>query len=164
MEIKLNKAFLIIGTNLGNRNENIEAAKIQLEKKVGRIKKISSVYETEPWGITDQPSFYNVVLVIETHLGAKDLLTALLQIEKEMGRIRHLKYGTRIIDLDILFYEDEVLSTDYLTIPHPRIQERNFVLKPLVEIAEDFIHPVFQKTTLQLLQECEDKLKVNKIH
>lgn len=152
-----------MGTNLGDRPAHLQQAIVEIERNIGSILNCSSVYETEPWGVTDQPSFYNQVLKVATTLDPLQLLTATLAIEKEMGRVRAERYGARIIDIDILFFDDLVINTDQLTIPHPRITERNFVLAPLAEIAPDLVHPVLHQTISEIWTAGNDQLGVKKI-
>jgi 2-amino-4-hydroxy-6-hydroxymethyldihydropteridine diphosphokinase len=130
-----------MGSNLGNRLANLRTAINSLSTKIQPLTQ-SSVYETEPWGYSDQPTFLNLVLKGETKLDPQDLLTFLKDTEKSMGRKETFRFGPRLIDLDILFFDDLVLESPNLTIPHPRIIERAFVLVPLAEITPDFIHPV----------------------
>lgn len=144
---------------MGDRRKNIETALKLIEQNIGNIINSSSIYETEPWGITDQPGFYNLVLQLQTDLSAEEVLSTSLDIEKKMGRIRHLKYGSRVIDIDILFYNLDILQLPHLTIPHPRISERNFVLAPLAEIAPTLVHPVLDKSIEQLRKDCTDTLR-----
>ncbi len=159
----MNIAFLIVGTNLGNKQKNLSEAISNLAKNVGVVSQVSSVYETAPWGLANQPFFYNQAVEIHTSLDAATLLQQLLQIEAHMGRIRTERYGTRIVDIDILFFNHEIITTDSLLIPHPRIAERNFVLAPLAEIVPDWVHPVWNKTIQCLLEQCNDTLTVNKV-
>jgi len=152
--------FLLLGSNLGDRLNNLTTARLLIEEKVGKIIHQSSVYRTEAWGKTDQPDFYNQVIQLQSVLLPEDLLASVLTIEKEMGRVRIEKWGTRVIDIDILFYNNSQISTYSLQVPHPEIQNRKFTLLPLDEIASDFIHPAFQKSIHQLLIECPDQLPV----
>lgn len=141
--------FLGIGSNLGDREKNINLA---LEKlgQVGYVRRVSSQYETEPVGYKDQPWFLNLVAELETQLSAPELLQALKALEKEMGRTPSPRFGPRPIDLDILLYDDLVLDTPELTVPHPRLAERAFVLIPLAEIAPQVLHPILKKSMREL--------------
>ena len=154
----MNKAYLLIGGNMGDRLANLENAKKAILKDIGNIENTSSVYETAAWGKEDQPAFLNQALLIETNLKAEDVMNTLLQIEKNMGRIRQEHLGPRTIDLDIIFFNDQIINSENLTIPHPQMRKRNFVLTPLHEIAPDFIHPIFNRSIAQLLMDCEDSL------
>ena len=155
--------FLGIGTNLGEREENLGKAIKLIEEHIGNITEESSVYETEPWGFQSETSFFNMVIKIETNLTPSGLLGRILMIEAMMGRLREGQgYKSRIIDIDILFFGSRIFENKILKIPHPRIQERRFVLVPLSEIAGDLLHPVFKKSIQELLQECKDKSKVLK--
>jgi len=160
----MNKAYLLIGGNLGNREENLSKAVDLINEQCGNITKTSSLYETAAWGVTEQPLFLNQALEISTSLNAKQLMRKALAIEKTMGRVRKEKFGPRIIDIDILFYENEVHDLSFLKIPHPELQNRRFVLVPLAEINSEFQHPVLKKTVAQLLEECPDNLEVKKIN
>jgi len=155
-------AYLLIGGNLGNRKENLHEAIALINKECGTLTRSSSIYETEAWGKTDQPSFLNQALEITTPLNARQLLRKILKIEKAMGRVRKEKLGPRIIDIDILFFENEIHDLRFLKIPHPEMQNRRFVLVPLAEINPEFQHPVFKKTIKELLEECPDLLNVKK--
>jgi 2-amino-4-hydroxy-6-hydroxymethyldihydropteridine diphosphokinase len=160
----MNKAYLLTGGNIGNREETLETALTLIRQYCGNIIAISSIYETAAWGKNDQPSFLNQALQIHTDLQPRRLLRQLLKIETRIGRVREEKYGPRIIDIDILFYNEEVHNYRLLKLPHPEIQNRRFVLVPLVEIAAEFIHPVLKKTIAELLAICPDKLEVSRIN
>lgn len=142
--------FIGLGSNIGNRDLNIEMALEKLQKKGVKILCYSSFYATKPYGYTDQPEFLNGVAEITTDLTPRCLLNLLLDIESELGRKRRIKWGPRIIDLDILFYDDLVIDEKGLTIPHPDLHNRRFVLEPLNEIDPEFIHPVLGKTVKEL--------------
>ena len=137
-------SYIGIGSNLGNRQENCFRALEILEKRGIKVQRKSSLYETEPWGVKDQPRFVNMVVQIETTLKPNDLLRILKDIETEIGRQDSFHWGPRMIDLDILLFNDLVLNEEDLQIPHPYLHEREFVLRPLNEIAPEVIHPVFQ--------------------
>ena len=156
-------AYLLIGGNLGNRKENLSKAVSLINEQCGPLTGSSSIYETEAWGITDQPSFLNQALEISTSLNARQLMRKVLKIEEEMGRVRKEKLGPRIIDIDILLFENEIHDLRFLKIPHPEMQNRRFVLVPLAEINSTLQHPVLKKTIAELLEECPDNLEVKKI-
>jgi 2-amino-4-hydroxy-6-hydroxymethyldihydropteridine diphosphokinase len=160
----MNNVYLLIGGNMGDRLKNLSESTGWIEKEVGAIVKKSSIYETAAWGVTDQPSFLNQVLFVSTKLSAEDVLKTILPIEEKMGRKRVEKMGPRTIDIDILFYNNEITSLPNLSIPHPHIANRRFVLEPLAEIAPAFVHPVLQKNVAELLNDCPDTLKVNIFH
>lgn len=153
------RVFIGLGTNLGDRLANLHAARQALDPKV-KLCQASSVYQTAPWGYLDQADFYNQVLEGETELTPLRLLNFLKKIEKDLGRIENFRYGPRLIDLDILFYDDLVKRTERLEIPHPRIPERAFVLVPLAEIAADLVHPRLGKNIARLLEEAPDRESV----
>jgi 2-amino-4-hydroxy-6-hydroxymethyldihydropteridine diphosphokinase len=156
----MNQLFLITGSNIGSRKENLEAAKALIEERIGKIIRRSKIYETDAWGITDQPTFYNQVLIAESNFSAEKVIQKILKIEEEMGRIRTIKNAARIIDIDILFFNDETVNEQNLVIPHQEIANRRFVLTPLNELAPEMIHPVLKKSIADLLSICEDPLKV----
>jgi 2-amino-4-hydroxy-6-hydroxymethyldihydropteridine diphosphokinase len=158
----MNRVYLLTGGNMGNRTANLQAAIDLVSERVGTVAATSSVYETKAWGNAEQPDFLNQVLVIDTALLAQDLMKQLMKIEQEMGRMRHEKYGPRQIDIDILFYNDAIIKTTDLTIPHPRLHLRNFTLEPLFELAPHLIHPVLGKTIAQLFATSPDTLNVKK--
>ena len=158
----MNTAYLLTGGNLGDRHANLLQAKQLVSELCGPVIKASSLYETAAWGLTDQPAFLNQALEITTSLNAKQLMRKILRIEKIMGRVRKEKFGPRIIDIDILFFNDELHDLKFLKIPHPELQNRRFVLTPLAEINPEFRHPVLNKTIAELLEECPDNLEVRK--
>lgn len=159
----MNTAYLLTGGNMGNREENLALAKHLLNEQCGRITAASSLYETAAWGNTDQPSFLNQALQLETTLTARQLIRRILKLEKQMGRVREEKYGPRIIDIDILLFNDEKHNYPLLKVPHPELPNRRFALLPLAEIAPDIVHPVLKKTIGELLELCGDFLPVKKI-
>ena len=144
--------YIGIGSNLGNREENCKQAIKLIEKNGIVIKKQSRMYETAPSGVKDQPKFINMTIEAETDKKPEELLRVLKEIEKEIGRTESVKWGPRVIDLDILFYDDLILKIPGLEIPHPLLHEREFVLKPLCEIAPDKKHPVTGKTVKEMLE------------
>lgn len=158
----MNKAYLLTGGNLGNREDNLAQAKQLIIEQCGTIVAASSLYETAAWGKADQPAFLNQALAVNTLLNAKQLIRRLLKIEKQLGRIREEKYGPRIIDIDILLFNNEKHNYHFLKIPHPEMQNRRFALLPLSRIAPEILHPVLNKTILQLLADCPDELSVRK--
>lgn len=147
------KAYVALGSNLGNKEENINKA-LELLKSHGlEITKVSTLIATEPYGVLDQPGFCNGVCEVETELEPLALLRLLLAIEQQMGRVRLRHWGERNIDLDLILYEDVIMTSKELNLPHPDMQNRDFVLLPLAEIAPQTVHPVFKKTIAQLKEE-----------
>lgn len=154
--------FLLLGSNLGDRLQNLKQAASILEAHEMSITDYSSLFESAPWGNEDQPWFYNMVLRIDTIHSPEKLLQCCLDSENQMGRKRHKKWGERIIDIDILYYNNETIETDKLTIPHPGIPMRRFTLMPLAEIAPDETHPLLNQTNSKLLNICPDQLECKK--
>lgn len=159
----MNTTYLLTGGNMGDREENLTKARDLLEEHCGTVVRTSGLYETAAWGKTDQPAFLNQALEIQTEMNARQLIRKILKVEKMMGRVRTEKYGPRIIDIDIILFNDEIHNYHFLRLPHPEMQNRRFVLMPLAEIAPHLIHPKFQKTISQLLDECTDELPVTKL-
>ncbi len=154
--------YLLLGTNLGDKLANLERAKKAISKVVC-ILSTSSVYETAAWGVTDQPSFYNQVLKVNSKLDPEVLLQHLLQIETDMGRMRYEKWGPRVIDIDILYLDNMIIQINNLQVPHPGIIDRKFTLVPLVELAPDFIHPLNGMSNEELLINIKDDSKIKKL-
>ena len=158
----MNGKFLLLGSNLGDREDNIKTALWVISEKIGRITSLSSVYISSAWGFKDQPDFLNQAIKIETRLEPGDLLQEIHAIENSMGRQRNGKWMSRIIDIDILYYDDLVLNQNDLKIPHDQISNRKFTLVPLVELAPDEIHPVLGITNAEMLKRSIDDGKVEK--
>lgn len=155
----MNRVYLSLGSNEGNRLNWLRKAVDKLSE-LGAIVSMSSVYETAAWGMDAQGDFLNIAICFETKLEANSLLRATQQIENELGRVRTIRWGPRTLDIDILLYNNEIIKTDGLTVPHPYMQERRFVLVPLAEIAAEVTHPIFGQTIGALLEICPDKQAV----
>jgi 2-amino-4-hydroxy-6-hydroxymethyldihydropteridine diphosphokinase len=155
------KIFLLLGSNLGDRAGIIRQARQLIAEKAPIITQ-SSIYETEPWGLTDQPPFLNQVIEVTSPEEPEILLKYLLNIEQELGRVRKVRWGARLIDIDMLYYDDIIIESPALILPHPRLKERRFTLIPLSEIASGFIDPKLKKPVSQLLEECQDQSHVFK--
>jgi len=156
----MNKAYLLIGGNLGDREGYLARARQELATHCGTINRQSGLYETAAWGLTDQPDFLNQALEIYTRLNARQLIRRILRIENNMGRIRSVKYGPRMIDIDILLFNEEIHDTSFLKIPHPELANRRFALVPLTEISAELIHPLLKQNTGTLLANCPDNGEV----
>jgi len=160
----LTECILHLGSNLGFKATNIELAELLIYNFIGEVTKVSQLYETEPWGNTQQDPFLNKALISNTNLNPEVLLVELHKIENKLGRKRKEKWGPRIIDIDIIFYGDKIVKNDDLIIPHPQATNRSFVLTPLMDICPEKLHPGLNKTIKQLMLECEDKGKVKVVN
>ena len=159
----LHRAVLSLGSNLGEKHENLSRVREHLGLHGLQIERASSLYETEPVDLRDQDWFLNQVIAVATDLEPEPLLECCLEVEAEMGRIRRIPRGPRLIDVDLLLYDQVILKLPHLEIPHARMHLRRFVLKPLAEIAPDLIHPLFKKNVTRLLEECPDTSLVVKL-
>jgi len=156
------KVYLILGGNLGDKRDNLQKAIELIAIHIGNVVKSSSIYETEPWGETDQPGFLNLALIAETNLSPLKVLEEIHKIEALLGRKREEHWGARTMDIDILFYDNEIINLSNLIIPHPYIAKRRFVLAPLLEIIPNFVHPVLKQKIKSLYSACEDNIGVKR--
>jgi len=154
--------YLLNGSNIGNRSGNLKKAELMLNEVFGLAIKISEIYETQAWGKTNQPNFFNQALLYQSNLTPLKLLKAIKTIEKKIGGNHKERWAERLMDIDIIFYDDLVYESEHLTIPHPLMHLRNFVLEPLNEVAAEYVHPKLQVTVNHLLKTSKDKLKVIK--
>ncbi len=154
--------YFLLGSNLGDRNTYLKEARQQLQNTVGKITRVSSVYETESWGVADLPDYLNQVVEVETNLLPIVILEKLQFIEQNLHRERTIRWLSRTIDVDILFYGEAIIDLPQLKIPHPELQNRLFTLTPLEELIPGFVHPVLKKTINQLKQDVHDNLSVTK--
>ena len=162
----MERCFILFGSNMGNKNKIYAQACLLINNRCGRIVAQSSAYESEPWGFEAKEWFLNRLLVVDTVLEPEAMMRQLLDIEAELGRVRHPEaggYTSRTADLDILYYGSRIVLTDSLTIPHPRLHQRRFALLPLCEVAPEFVHPAFNMTQTELLKRCFDFSEVRKI-
>ncbi len=159
----MHDCYLLLGSNLGNRSEILSRAEQEISVKIGEIRMYSSVYETKAWGFKAEQSFLNLVIQVDTELSAESVLKSIFKIEQGLGRARNSKgYASRAIDIDILFYDDEVIDDPLLQIPHPKLHERMFTLVPLMEIEPGKMHAKLQQTISDLFFQCTDQLEVKK--
>jgi 2-amino-4-hydroxy-6-hydroxymethyldihydropteridine diphosphokinase len=156
------ETILSLGSNIGDRFHLLHLAITAIEKKIGAIVKKSSIYETEPWGVQNQDFYLNQVISVKTKLPPVSVLSAILEIEEELGRTRQSHYGPRTMDIDILYYAHQIIHTENLKIPHPFIEKRRFILVPLSEMLPIMIHPILNKTHLKLLEEVNDSGEITK--
>lgn len=159
----MNVTYLCLGGNIGDRESTLKQALLKIEKVIGKITSQSGVYETEAWGVENQQAYLNQCIEVKTNLSANSLIKAILSIEKELGRMRVTgnNYEPRTIDIDILFYNNDIIHKPKLIVPHPRLHLRKFVLMPLNEIASNYLHPILNKTTFSLLTDCNDSSDVS---
>ena len=157
-----NNLHLLLGANLGERYHTLAQAREQLTKRVGAVLQASPIYETAAWGLTDQPAYLNQVLLLETAHSPEAVLAETQAIEEALGRVRAERWGARVIDIDLLLYNDLILNTPALTLPHPYLHLRRFTLQPLADIAPDLVHPALKQTIGQLLEACPDESQVIK--
>jgi 2-amino-4-hydroxy-6-hydroxymethyldihydropteridine diphosphokinase len=155
--------FLLLGSNLGDRHLFLKQAIERIEKEIAPALKASSVYETQSWGKTDAPDYLNQVVMLQTDLSAQIILQKILNIEHILGRSRREKWGSRTIDIDILFYGDAIINEPGLQIPHPELHKRRFTLAPLAEIAPRLVHPVLKNNILHIKNQLKDNLIVKKL-
>ena len=159
----MNKVVLLLGSNIGDRHANLKNAISSVEQELGRIVQSSSVYETAPWGNIHQQYFLNQAIIISSELTSQELMNTIVSIEEKSGRVRKIKWEPRIVDIDVLFFNNETISTKTLIVPHPGLHLRKFALIPLAELIPEYIHPVLKKSMTELLSELMDPLEVKKV-
>ena len=160
----MNSVYLLLGANLGNPAQQLQSALSEIKRHVGSVILASSLYQSAAWGVQNQPSFLNQVLLVHTRLAAMELLRVCQEIENKLGRVREIKWGARVIDIDILYFNNDIIQEVDLSIPHPYISERNFTLIPLVEIAPNYINPALEQTNLELLKQSIDPSLVQQLY
>jgi len=161
----MNKVFLLLGGNLGDRIKLLHSAKQLIQYKIGNIEKESSIYESLPWGFEAEQNFLNQVAIINTNLSAQKVLKFCQEIENDLGRKRYSDhYESRTMDIDILFYNDEIINDKNLIVPHPKLHQRRFTLEPLVEISPEYVHPVLKKRLQVILNDCKDNSEVTRLY
>lgn len=160
LSILIHTVYLLLGSNLGDRKSYLDQAVSAIAFKIGRVQATSQIYETASWGKTDLPSYLNQVVKVDTHFSAEQVLNICQEIERVAGRTRLEKWESRTLDVDILLYDDKIIQTENLTVPHPHMASRRFVLQPLEEIAKAYIHPITLQSIVQMLESCEDTLPV----
>ena len=156
----MERCYILFGSNMGDKDAIFAHACLLINNRCGRVVQVSAAYESEPWGFEAEDWFLNRVIVVESIKGPEELLQQLLDIERELGRIRYPEingYTSRTADLDILYYGHRVVDTDTLSVPHPRLHLRRFALVPMCEVAPELVHPVFGMTQQELLQQCPDE-------
>ena len=155
----MEEVILSLGSNMGDRAGNLRRAVALIGERAGKVTAVSAIYETEPWGFSADTSFYNMAAIVQSTLAPPEFLAVLLAIEEKLGRVRESgtdRYTSRPIDIDILFFGDLIIDTEGLTVPHPRLHERMFVLAPLNEIAPEKVHPVLNRSIRDLFKDCDD--------
>lgn len=162
----MENCLVLFGSNMGDKNEIFAQACLLINNRCGHVAAVSSAYESEPWGFEAEEWFLNRLIIVETELEPEEMMRRLLEIEKELGRVRHPEtegYTSRTADLDILYFGDRVMVSDSLIVPHPRLHKRRFTLLPLCEMVPQFVHPALQLTQTELLERCPDTSEVRKI-
>ena len=159
----MNRIYLLLGSNMGDSRMQLSIAIKNIFDEIGEVVGSSALYSTQAWGNTDQPDFLNQVVIVETKLSAQQVLSTILKIEGLMGRVRTIKNAPRVIDIDILFFNEEIIHQTNLTVPHPEIENRRFVLVPLNQLSPDLLHPVSKMNMHTLLLNCPDMLEVKEV-
>ena len=160
----MNQVFLLLGGNLDDRFGLLSIAKEDISKEIGEILQESSIYETAPWGFESEQNFLNQVIIVSTSLSPIQVLRKCQIIENKLGRVRKSEhYASRTMDIDILFYNEEIINTTELIVPHKRLHKRRFTLEPLVELAPNFMHPVIRKSLFEIMKECTDEADIKKL-